>query len=169
MSTSLDALVPELQPFARELVNQAGIAGLLPRITSTYRNHFEQVRLYTRYLAGRALYPTALPGTSAHEYGEAFDLVVTPYEALQDLGDLWTSWGGAWGGGVDPVHFELPGASSSHRIGPSTHTVAEAADLVLGFVPGIGEVELLASLVHLGYPQSQVIEFLSGPLAYLTK
>lgn len=169
MSTSLDALVPELQPWAKELVNQAGIAGLQPRITSTVRNHFEQSRLYLRYLAGRAQYPTALPGTSAHEYGEAFDLVVVPYEALQDVGDLWTSWGGTWGGSPDPVHFELPGASQSHRIGPRTHSLAEAVDLVLSFVPGIGEVELVAALAHLGYPQSEILDFLSGPLSYITK
>lgn len=169
MSTTLEALVPELLPFAKALVDAAGSAGLQPRVTSTRRNHFEQTRLYLRFLSGRALYPTALPGTSAHEYGEAFDVVVLPYEALNELGELWTSWGGAWGGVADPVHFELPGASASHRIGPGTHTLAEAADLVLSFVPGIGEVELIASLVHLGYPQSEVLDFLSGPLSYLTK
>lgn len=167
MSTSLDALVPELMPFAQELVREAGIAGLQPRVTSTRRNHFEQTRLWLRFISGRALYPTALPGTSAHEYGEAFDLVVTPYEALEDLGGLWASWGGAWGGNRDPVHFELPGASAAHRIGPSTHTIAEAADLILGFVPGIGEVELAASLAHLGFPESEILAFLSGPFAYI--
>jgi D-alanyl-D-alanine carboxypeptidase len=169
MSTSLDDLVPELAPFAKELVKQAGLARLQPRVTSTRRNHFEQTRLYLRFLSGRALYPTAIPGTSAHEYGEAFDLIVVPYEALEDLGSLWTSWGGTWGGAGDPVHFELPGASASHRIGPSTHTLAEAADFVLSFVPGIGEVELVASLVHLGYPESAVLEFFSGPITYLSQ
>jgi D-alanyl-D-alanine carboxypeptidase len=169
MSTSLDSLVPELQPFAKALIDLAGVNGLQPRVTSTRRNHFEQVRLYTRFLAGRALYPTAVPGTSAHEYGEAFDVVVTPYEALEDLGSLWASWGGSWGGASDPVHFELPGASQAHRISPQTHTLAEAADLVLGFLPGLSEVELAATLLHLGFPQSQVLDFLSGPLGYLTR
>jgi hypothetical protein len=169
VSTSLEDLVPELSPFAKELVKEAGLARLQPRITSTRRSHFEQTRLYLRYLAGRALYPTAVPGTSAHEYGEAFDLIVTPYEFLQELGSLWASWGGTWGGAGDPVHFELPGASASHRISPSTHTIAEAADFILSFVPGVGEVELGAALLHLGYPQSQVLEFLSGPLSYISQ
>ncbi len=168
MSTSLDALLPELFPFAKALVDLAGVNGLQPRVTSTKRNHFEQTRLYLRYLAGRAIYPTALPGTSAHEYGEAFDLVVQPLEYLADLGKIWQDWGGTWGGSRDPVHFELPGASQSHRIGPSTHTLAEAADLILGFVPGIGEVELGASLLQLGFPNSEVLAFLSSPLTYIS-
>lgn len=162
-------LVPELRPFADFLVDEAGKAGLQPRVTSTRRSHALQVRLYLRFLAGRSLYPTALPGTSAHEYGEAFDVVVTPYEFLSELGRVWQEMGGTWGGPRDPIHFELPGASASHRISPTTHSIAEAVDFVLGFVPGIGAVQLASSLVHLGFPQSQVLEFLAGPLSYITK
>lgn len=169
MSASLDALLPDLQPYARDLVALAGSAGLQPRVTSTRRTHTEQIRLYLRYLAGRAQYPTAVPGTSAHEYGEAFDLIVTPYEYLAELGRIWEEAGGTWGRSADPIHFELPGASASHKIGPRTHSLAEAADLLIGFIPYVGEVELAATLVHLGYPRSQVLEFLSGPLGYLTK
>jgi len=39
-------------------------------------------------------------------------MVVTPVEYLADLGDLWNSWGGQWGGFGDPVHFQLRGAPS---------------------------------------------------------
>lgn len=169
MSASLDALLPELQPFARYLVEEAGAAGLQPRVTSTRRSHTEQARLYLRFLAGRAQYPTAVPGTSAHEYGEAFDVIVTPYEYLGELGRVWQEMGGTWGGSRDPIHFELPGASLAHRITPSSHTVAEAADFVLSFAPYIGQVELIATLVHLGYPESKVLEFLSGPISYILK
>lgn len=169
MSTSLGALVPELQPFAQDLINAAGEAGLQPRVTSTRRTHFEQARLYARYIAGRAQYPTAVPGTSAHEYGEAFDVIVTPYEYLSELGRVWQEAGGTWGGARDPIHFELPGASQAHRLTPSTHTIAEAADFVLSFAPYLGQIELIATLVHLGYPRSKVLEFLSGPVAYVLK
>lgn len=168
MSVSLDALVPELAPFAKDFVTQVGAAGYQPRVTSTRRSHSQQVRLYLRYLAGLQTLPTAVPGTSAHEYGEAFDMVVTPYDALGDIGPVWEQWGGTWGRGRDPVHFELPGASASHRVGPGTHTIAEAADFVLGMLPGVGEIELGASLLSLGFPQSQVLDFLSGPLSYVT-
>lgn len=167
--TDLGALVPQLQPYARLLVEEAGKAGLQPRVTSTLRSSYTQIRLYLSFVAGRARYPTALPGTSAHEYGEAFDMLVTPYEYLSDLGNLWSTWGGTWGGERDPIHFELPGASQRHRIGPRTHTLAEAADFVLAFMPYIGAIELAATLLHLGFPRSEVLEFLSGPLGYLTK
>ena len=110
MGGSLDQLVPELVPFARALVDAAGAAGLLPRVTSTVRTTSEQRRLYSRFLAGQAGYPVAPPGSSAHEYGEAFDMVVTPMEALADVAYTWQSWGGGWNPG-DAIHFELPGAS----------------------------------------------------------
>jgi hypothetical protein len=65
-------------------------------------------------LAGQAGYPVAPPGSSAHEYGEAFDMVVSPMEALADVGYTWQSWGGGWNP-ADAVHFELPGATERAR------------------------------------------------------
>lgn len=116
MSASLDDLQPDLAPFARELVRAAGAARLLPRVTSTRRSNAEQQRLYRRFLAGQQPYPVARPGTSAHEYGWAFDMVVSPMSALPDVGAYWQELGGVWGGnptragsGYDPVHFEYPG------------------------------------------------------------
>ncbi len=110
-----DELSPELADFARALVDAAGVAGLQPRVTSTVRTRSQQARLYRGYLAnpGRA-YPVAPPGYSAHEYGEAFDLVVSPMEALADVGYTWQQWGGGWNP-ADAVHFELPGASERAR------------------------------------------------------
>jgi hypothetical protein len=104
-------LIPELQDPARELVAACGSAGLLPRVTSTYRSHSAQVRLYQRWQSGLSPLPAAPPGTSAHEFGYAFDLVVTPWEALADVGYTWESWGGVWGSQNDPVHFQYPGFS----------------------------------------------------------
>ena len=110
MSASLGQLIPELQPFARDLVDAAGAAGLQPRVTSTRRSYSEQRRLYSRYLAGISGYPVAPPGHSAHEYGWAFDMVVSPMSALSDVGDYWEQKGGVWGGHYgDEVNFEYPG------------------------------------------------------------
>ena len=114
MGGSVNDLVPELQPWASDLLLVAGRAGLQPRVTSTIRTNSEQRRLYNRYLAGQAGYPVVPPGQSAHEYGLAFDLVVSPLEALADVGYTWVQWGGAWNGN-DAVHFELPGASEWAR------------------------------------------------------
>ena len=116
MGISISALVPELQPYCRELVSIAGENRLAPRLTSTRRSLQEQRDLYDRYLRGINPYPVAAPGSSAHETGEAFDLLVTPVDYLQDLGAIWKSWGGAWGGNRDPVHFQLPGAPSAERL-----------------------------------------------------
>jgi len=110
VSASLDQLIPELQPFARDLVSAAGSAGLQPRVTSTRRSHSEQTRLYRRYLQGLQQFPVAPPGTSSHEYGYSFDMVVSPMEALSDVGAYWEQLGGVWGGEFnDPIHFEYPG------------------------------------------------------------
>src|SRR5712692_2273348 len=108
MAASLDALDADLRDAASALVDAAG---LQPRITSTLRSHSEQRRLYARFVAGQAGFPVALPGQSAHEYGYAFDLVVSPMDALADVGYTWQQWGGGWNPS-DAVHFELAGASA---------------------------------------------------------
>lgn len=102
-------LILDLQEPARELLAAAGAARLLPRVTSTRRSHAAQERLYRRWISGLSPLPAAPPGTSAHEYGYAFDLVTSPFDALSDVGYTWQSWGGVWGGNRDPVHFEYPG------------------------------------------------------------
>lgn len=143
MSASLGSLVAELRPFARALVNLAGSAGLQPRITSTRRSHAEQARLYRRFLSGVQPYPVAPPGTSAHEFGMAFDMVTGAMRLsdLKDLGSVWTSWGGVWGGEFDdPIHFELPGFP--HKSAQSLR--AKIANAAVGFLPG--PAGLLASV-----------------------
>ena len=107
----MDDLVEELREPARALIAACDAAGLQPRLTSSVRSYAEQTRLYRRFLAGQQGFPVAPPGYSAHEYGEAFDMVVTPMDALQDVGFTWQSWGGGWGPS-DAIHFELPGATA---------------------------------------------------------
>lgn len=172
MSASFSRVIPELRPWASQLVDVASRAGLRPRITSTFRTLAQQTRLYNIWKAGGSPYPVALPGTSAHEFGYAFDLAVTPDGTnLSDLGSVWQSWGGVWGGTYgDPVHFEFPGfkkaaPGSSGRCSPVLSAVASAVDFVLGFAPGIGEVELLATLVGLGFPRSTVLRYLKNPVS----
>jgi hypothetical protein len=143
-------LVPELADAARALVDAAGRAGLHPRVTSTVRTRSEQSRLYRRFLAGASGYPVAPPGYSAHEYGEAFDMVVTPMEALADVAYTWQQWGGGWNP-ADAVHFELPGASERAK---------QRGRQSSGVSPFL--VELAASLPF-GLPISLVLSFLGIP------
>lgn len=169
MGASLSSLVPELRDFAAELVQICGEAGLYPRVTSARRSHSDQASLYRRYQAGTWPYPVAAPGTSQHEFGEAFDMVVEPYEALKDVGKLWEQWGGVWGGRYgDPVHFGLPGPAGSYdrpSASPTVlHSIAEGVDFVLGFAPYIGAAELIAWLVSFGFPKSEVLEFIQNPV-----
>ncbi len=177
MSTSIEALIPELQQPARALIDLAGRAGVQPRITSTLRTRYEQERLFRRYQQGLNPYPAARPGTSAHEFGWAFDLVVVGTENQDDLGTVWRDWGGVYGGKSDPVHFEYPGfippaanGAASRGTGPGARYGSTAGatfvDFLLGFVPGLGEVELIATLATwLGLPQTTVSQLLQAPVS----
>jgi hypothetical protein len=43
-------------------------------------------------------------------------MVVEPLDRLADVGDFWRNeLGGEWGGQVDPVHFQLPGATQAAK------------------------------------------------------
>ena len=163
MSASINQLIPEMQPFARELVRAAGAAGLLPRVTSTLRSHTEQTRLYRRYLAGINQYPVAPPGTSAHEFGYAMDMVVSPMEDLPDVGRYWQQLGGLWHSS-DSVHFEYPGFREDLASGilgaPSKPTeqkpaLGELANVIAGAaVPGLGEFQFVAPF----FPEASALQ-----------
>jgi hypothetical protein len=172
VAASLDSLVPELRDAARDLVAVCASAGLHPRVTSTRRSYAAQKTLYDKFITGRWPYPVAVPGTSAHEFGVAFDMVTEPYEALADAGATWEAWGGIWGGRYgDPIHFELPGFKKP-QVAPKTASgaddapfIAKALDFILAFNPAIGLVELVAWLVSLGFPRSRVLEVIQNPVA----
>jgi len=101
VSASISTLHPQLQPWARWLIN------LYPygQLTSTRRSRAEQTQLYDAYLRGESRFPAAPPGHSKHELGLAFDYWA-PAWALRELGRIWESEGGTWGGESDPIHFE---------------------------------------------------------------
>lgn len=108
VSASISDLIAPLQPFAQALVNLAGRARVQPRVTSTLRTRSQQQRLYAAYLRGETHYPVAPPGSSAHEFGYAFDMVAATREDLHDLGQVWIQAGGLWTPD-DEVHFQYPG------------------------------------------------------------
>lgn len=162
-------LISDLQPFARDLVDACGRVGLQPRVTSTRRSFAEQKRLYQRFLQGLQPYPVAAPGTSPHEYGYAFDMVLSPMEALFDAGDVWQSWGGVHGGTRDPVHFGFPGfvPPSTFEPIPEESLRALAVDLGIGFVPVFGTISTVAELVDLfGVSHAEAIKMLASPTHY---
>lgn len=149
MGANIDDLVEELREPCRALLNAASAAGLQPRITSTLRSYAEQKRLYRRFLQGQQGFPALPPGYSAHEYGEAFDMVVTPMDALADVGYTWQTWGGAWNPS-DAVHFELEGASARAnergKLQEHSGLIAQGAGIAANFLPGpAGVVASLSS------------------------
>lgn len=105
----LKQLHPALVPWAEYLVRVAEYNGLRVQVTSTRRTAAQQALLYQRSQAcGGGCLPAARPGTSAHELGLAFDLVVDgDYRGRNQarLGAFWRSLGGRWAGDADPVHF----------------------------------------------------------------
>jgi len=166
---SLHALDPGLRDAALQLDAAVRQSGLQGRFTSTLRTRAEQTRLYRRFLAGGSQFPAVPPGASAHEYGLAFDYVVSPYEVQPQLGAMWLSWGGGWAES-DAVHFELPGASKAvydfytksqaprDSIGADlTNVVTQATDLYFG-----SNVAGLLRLIP-GLSKNQALEALSSP------
>jgi len=178
-----------------QVVQQAG--GVLV-LTSPLRSQGEQSRLYQRYINGQSGgLPAAPPYHSAHEYGWAFDAVCNPREWQSDVGAVWTQWGGVYGADRDPVHFELPGAgATAYSLGEQTAPVAEGAgtaprnqnisgigllpsrwknyiytaeDIGLGFVPQVAAVQMVASLLKAGYPDSEILTVIQSPVEELHK
>lgn len=117
MGSWASSLHPDLQPYAEWFVQQLVGAGLNPQITSVRRSTAKQAALYAAYKSGKSRLPAAPPGTSKHEKGLAFDLVIPSLRGLSvkqmtarmlPIGQLWESMGGRWGGRFnDPVHFEV--------------------------------------------------------------
>jgi hypothetical protein len=162
MGASIDALDPELRSALQELSQWLGSQRVILTVTSTVRSARDQDFLWRRAKAGLSGgLPAAPPGHSAHEYGWAFDAIVSPVEYQEPVGKAWERlWGGKWGGSRDPVHFELPGASQlAWKLGeegaqttgrtppPEGGAFYELADFLSSFVPGLGQVQLVDLLV----------------------
>lgn len=145
----LDTLADDFKPAAQDLYDLALRANVRPRVTSARRSYALQSALYQKYLQGRSRYPAAPPGTSAHEYGYAFDMVVDNATDQADLGYVWRQWGGIYGGEEDPIHyaapFSIPGAASAGQApqAPGTdiaRTLAPLANVVFAMIPGLSYI-----------------------------
>lgn len=99
-------LQPQLRPYASALFAVGRQYGLNPVVTSTRRSSATQRRLFRRWQAGLSPYPAAVPGTSLHELGWAFDMWSGTPGGMEWLNKVWEYWGGVSGGKTDPVHYQ---------------------------------------------------------------
>lgn len=112
-------LLPEVQPFARTLVQKAALSEIRIKIISGLRTYEEQDELYAK---GRTTpgpkVTNARGGYSNHNFGIAFDIGVfegqkylgdsVKYKAVGALGtDLGLEWGGNWKTITDQPHYQL--------------------------------------------------------------
>lgn len=100
----MNGLQPWLAPYADYLVRLGAPYGV--KVTSTYRSYSDQLRLWLN--RSNNPYPVAPPGQSYHQYGRAFD-ISGPEWTYAQLGAIWESWGGTWGGrfgSPDVIHFQ---------------------------------------------------------------
>ena len=116
---NIATLLPEVQPFARALVQKAAASGIEIKVISALRTYAEQDAVYAqgRTTPGNKV-TNARGGYSNHHFGIAFDVGVfsgtkylpdsPKYKAVGVLGiDLGLEWGGNWTSIVDQPHFQL--------------------------------------------------------------
>lgn len=117
--TSGDALAlllglrPLVKQAAKAAIAYANSQGIPVQVTSTRRTLKEQRWLYRRAQLGLSKYPAAKPGTSAHEFGMAFDSVVAPADQ-----EAWNEIRRAIGFQVpanDIIHAQVPNWASVVR------------------------------------------------------
>jgi len=114
---ALRGLHRDLRPWAEYAHRIALAYGLTPRVTSVYRSWQKQAQLRRNFEAcvasgeyqqtARCRWPANRPGDSAHNYGLAWDSVVSAAEV-----PLWRAIREAIGFRVpqnDQIHSELPG------------------------------------------------------------
>jgi peptidoglycan L-alanyl-D-glutamate endopeptidase CwlK len=113
-------LLPDVRPYARELLLKAAAAEIRIKIISGLRTYEEQNRLYAqgRTIPDKPIVTNAQGGQSNHNFGIAFDIGVfegnkylgdsPKYKAVGVLGmELGLEWGGNWKSIVDQPHFQL--------------------------------------------------------------
>jgi hypothetical protein len=176
MGANPNALDPDLRAAMNELQQWLGSQRVILTITSTVRSGRDQDFLWKRFKAGNSGgLPAAPPGHSAHEYGWAFDAVVSPVEYQVAVGKAWEQlWGGKWGGSKDPVHFELPGASQlawqlgesgAQQQAPIEDTLGAKATNVVMQAIDLFEGSSVAGLLQLfpALSENEALQVLSSP------
>ena len=116
---AIATLLPQVQPYARALVQKAAQHGITIKVIAGLRTYEEQNGLFAqgRTNSGRIV-TNARSGFSNHNFGIAFDVGVfeganyldesPKYKAVGALGmDLGLEWGGNWKTIVDEPHFQL--------------------------------------------------------------
>lgn len=93
----------------RWAIEQLRRDGVRFRLNSGYRSIAEQTRLYNLWRSGSPSqrYPVAVPGTSTHNYGLAFDASAIPPTTQTQLVRAAQRLGLVWAGPKDPVHFQM--------------------------------------------------------------
>lgn len=110
------ALHPFIQTAMTRTLTDARRARISVTVTSTFRSFEKQRRLRERFERGLSRFPAARPGFSMHNYGFAFDAVVTRNGTQADLGRLAARHGLIWAGKKDAVHFDAFGFPLWNRI-----------------------------------------------------
>lgn len=108
---STSGLQPQLKRSLALLVDTLRGLGYTARYTSGYRSIEKQRTLYNAWLRrGKTGLPAAPPGTSAHNYGLAVDVVTdAPDQVKQFAADI---AGLVWFGPSDPVHYDPYGPAA---------------------------------------------------------
>jgi len=74
-------------------------------LSSAYRDYAKQESLYNDFLAGRATYVTAAPGTSNHGWGRSIDIHTSPTAINTWLRKNCVKYNWYWFGPDDKIHF----------------------------------------------------------------
>lgn len=121
MGNSILTLEPCTRSWYRAALVDLRRAGISVTTTSTRRTTAEQSRLFQAFLAGKARFPAARPGTSTHELGIAVDLVPQTPKALPAVILIMKRHGFKWAGLRDRVHFTYQAQHRFERPGGLSH------------------------------------------------
>jgi hypothetical protein len=103
----LSGLDARLRPAAVYALTWARKHGVQVTVTSVRRSRRKQQQLYNAYVNGRSRFPAAPPGTSAHEFGLAWDSFVE---------ERYVPW---WTAVREAVGFQVPSNDWVHAQVPN--------------------------------------------------
>jgi hypothetical protein len=139
MPVNLNGMDPRVLAALKRIQDEARARGIETDVISGARSLEDQKQLYANWLAGRNHQPlpfpergavplAAVPGTSEHEKGFAFDLQASDPSRQNELRGLAPSVGLKTIGSSDPNHFELAGGGRPSR--PATGMATPKSDFL---------------------------------------